>query len=163
MDLFHSPHHHHHSAAEQATTNFLQVSWSVAKDAIWRLDGNHFLYPQRLLDVLVCPQYHRAKLLQLQKELFPITCGSYLNNWIDVLQFGAFVYDVNKFEFFNVESCRASFWHPDPLMPCYVLPRPGPDQKMVYFMAPTPDYIFPGLDRTETICINPKLTSFRLP
>ena len=46
------------------------------------------------------------------------------------------------------------FWHPDPEMPRYLLPRPGPDWKIVNPMASTPDRpdnIFPGLDRTETI------------
>ena len=44
------------------------------------------------------------------------------------------------------------FWHPDPILPHYLLPRPGLDRKIVNFMAPTtdrPDYIFPGLDRNN--------------
>ena len=47
------------------------------------------------------------------------------------------------------------FWHPDPILPRYfATTRTGPKKKKVNFIAPTPDrpnYIFPGLDRTETI------------
>ena len=54
----------------------------------------------------------------------------------------------------NWSPAGQRFWNPDPVLPRYLLPRPGPDRKIVNFMAPTPDrpdYIFPGPDRTETI------------
>ena len=47
-------------------------------------------------------------------------------------------------------SAGQSFWHPDPVMSRYIWPQPGPDQKIINFMAPIPnwpDYILPGPDR----------------
>ena len=49
-------------------------------------------------------------------------------------------------------------------MPHYLLPRPGPDQKIVNFKALAPnwlDYILPGSDRTETIYRQPKINKFQ--
>ena len=57
------------------------------------------------------------------------------------------------------------FWYPDPVMPRYTLPRPGPDRKIFNFMArPQTNQIIFGLDRTgaKQFIINLKLTSVRL-
>ena len=40
------------------------------------------------------------------------------------------------------------FWHPDPVIPRYLLPRPGPDQKIVNFMDPNPGSTRLHLPRT---------------
>ena len=61
-----------------------------------------------------------------------------------------------------VESCGARFLAP--VMSCYFLPWPRLDQKIVSFMAPTPDrpnYILPRLDRTETIYHQPEIGKFQ--
>ena len=63
-------------------------------------------------------------------------------------------YECDYIWILELESAGQGFWHPDPVTPRYRLPRPGPDRKIVNFVAPTPDrrdYIFPGPDRTETI------------
>ena len=48
-------------------------------------------------------------------------------------------------------------------MPGNLLPRPGPNTKIVDFMAPTPDwpdYILPGPDQNETFYHQPEITRF---
>ena len=61
-------------------------------------------------------------------------------------------------KFLLILRAGQGFWHPDPIMPHYFLPQPGPDQKIVNFMAPTldrPNYILP--DQTETIYHQPEI------
>ena len=55
------------------------------------------------------------------------------------------------------------FWHPDPVMPHDILPRPGPNPKKVNFMAPTwtnPIIFQPIRTGSKHIIINSKLDRF---
>ena len=64
----------------------------------------------------------------------------------------------------GLKSFGARFWLVPQThnVPHYLLPRPRPDQKIVDFMALTPDWpdhILPG---PKQFIINPRLTRFRL-
>ena len=64
----------------------------------------------------------------------------------------------------EVVSCGARFLAPRPRSAPISFARPGPDRKIVNFMAPPltpdrPDYIFP---EPKQFSINPKFASFRL-